>query len=201
MAIQIIGNVGNQGYALPMVSAYPLDVNVAQVLGWNPVAQALDYVPFIVSGPGNIGILGTLAVTGASTFTGAVAMATTLAVAGVASFASPLSVNAGIGAVDTSLELLNNTAVAGTLTASGLVSSTTGNVLSGVAGTGTSISPTGGLTVGANAVVGARKTGWAAMTGTPLKTTFTTAGVTLPQLAGIVMALQADMINHGLIGA
>jgi hypothetical protein len=51
-------------------------------------------------------------------------------------------------------------------------------------------------------VVGARDTGWAAMTGTPNNgTVYDTATVTLPQLAGRVMALQAALTTHGLIGA
>jgi hypothetical protein len=55
--------------------------------------------------------------------------------------------------------------------------------------------------VGANSVVGARNTGWAAMTGTTNKATvYDTATVTLPQLAGRMMALQAALTTHGLIG-
>jgi hypothetical protein len=56
------------------------------------------------------------------------------------------------------------------------------------------------LTVGGNQVVGARNTGWAPDTGTPLKIAFDTATVTLPQLAGQVMALKAALVAHGLIG-
>lgn len=55
--------------------------------------------------------------------------------------------------------------------------------------------------VGANQVVGARATGWAVATGTPSRATFTTSGVTLATLAGVVMALEQDLITHGLIGA
>ena len=56
--------------------------------------------------------------------------------------------------------------------------------------------------VGANQVVGARDTGWTAMTGTPDESTaYDTASVTLPQLAGRVAALQAAITTHGLIGA
>lgn len=56
--------------------------------------------------------------------------------------------------------------------------------------------------VGTNQVVGARVTGYVAMTGTPDKgSTFATASVTLAQLAGRVMQLQADLTTHGLIGA
>lgn len=54
--------------------------------------------------------------------------------------------------------------------------------------------------VGANQVVGARRTGWTVATGTPSRATFATASVTLPTLAGVVMALEQDLIAHGLIG-
>lgn len=55
--------------------------------------------------------------------------------------------------------------------------------------------------VSTNQVVGARQTGWAAMTGTPdIATAFATSTVTLAQLAGRVMSLQAAMTTHGLIG-
>lgn len=72
-----------------------------------------------------------------------------------------------------------------------------------------SITPAGDLNlainkvvnVGSNQVVAARNTGWTADTGTPLKTAFDTATVTLPQLAGQVMALKSALITHGLIGA
>jgi hypothetical protein len=51
-------------------------------------------------------------------------------------------------------------------------------------------------------VVGARNTGWTAMTGTTDKaTSYDTATVTTAQLAGRVMALQAALTTHGLIGA
>jgi hypothetical protein len=51
-------------------------------------------------------------------------------------------------------------------------------------------------------VVGARDTGWTAMTGTPDESTsYATGSVTLPQLAGRVMALQTALTTHGLIGA
>lgn len=60
----------------------------------------------------------------------------------------------------------------------------------------------GAYKVGANQVIGARVTGYAAMTGTPDKaSTFATSSVTLAQLAGRVMQMQADLTTHGLIGA
>lgn len=56
--------------------------------------------------------------------------------------------------------------------------------------------------VGSNQVVGARDTGWAAMTGSPDKATaYATGSVTLAQLAGRVAQLQASLTAHGLIGA
>jgi hypothetical protein len=56
--------------------------------------------------------------------------------------------------------------------------------------------------VGVNQVIGARVTGYAAMTGTPNKATaYATSTVTLAQLAGRMMQLQADLTAHGLIGA
>lgn len=51
-------------------------------------------------------------------------------------------------------------------------------------------------------VVGARATGWTAMTGSTDKATaYDTSTVTLAQLAGRVMAIQQALTTHGLIGA
>jgi hypothetical protein len=58
------------------------------------------------------------------------------------------------------------------------------------------------ITVNGVQVVQTRSTGWTAMTGSAdLATAYDTASVTLPQLAGRVMALQAALTGHGLIGA
>jgi hypothetical protein len=54
---------------------------------------------------------------------------------------------------------------------------------------------------GASQVVGARRTGWAAATGTATRTTFDTTTVTTAQLAERFKALLDDLIAHGLIGA
>lgn len=58
--------------------------------------------------------------------------------------------------------------------------------------------------VGANAVVGSRRTGWTAPTGTLSRATFDEATVTLPQLAQRVAALITDLHGqaggHGIIG-
>jgi hypothetical protein len=54
--------------------------------------------------------------------------------------------------------------------------------------------------VGTNNVVGSRKTGWAAATGTATRTTFATSTVTTADLAQRVKALIDDLISHGLIG-
>ncbi len=50
-------------------------------------------------------------------------------------------------------------------------------------------------------VIGARDTGWAAMTGSTNKATvYDTASVTTAQLAGRVMAMQAALTTHGILG-
>lgn len=50
-------------------------------------------------------------------------------------------------------------------------------------------------------VVGPRDTGWTAMTGTPDKATaYATGTITLPQLAGRLMQMQASLTTHGLLG-
>lgn len=55
--------------------------------------------------------------------------------------------------------------------------------------------------VGGAQVVGARDTGWAAMTGTGNKgTTYDTGTITLAQLAGRVKSIQAALTTHGLLG-
>lgn len=61
----------------------------------------------------------------------------------------------------------------------------------------------GGLGVGGTKVIGTRKTGWSTATGTPTRTSFDTATVTLAQLAERVKALIDDLhgtAGHGLIG-
>ena len=50
-------------------------------------------------------------------------------------------------------------------------------------------------------IINARKTGWAAATGTATRTSFATTTVTTEQLAQRVKALLDDLISHGLIGA
>ena len=50
-------------------------------------------------------------------------------------------------------------------------------------------------------VVGTRKTGWGAPTGTATRTAFATGSVTTAQLAERVKALIDDLTSHGLIGA
>ncbi|MFM6399392.1 hypothetical protein, partial [Planktothrix sp.] len=57
------------------------------------------------------------------------------------------------------------------------------------------------FSVGSNQVVSARRTGWTTPTGTATRTAFSTATVTLPQLAERVKALIDDLTAHGLIGA
>lgn len=63
--------------------------------------------------------------------------------------------------------------------------------------------PSGGTyKIGGVQVVTSRSTGWVAMTGSSNSSTaYDTSSVTLAQLAGRVMALQAALTTHGLIGA
>lgn len=58
----------------------------------------------------------------------------------------------------------------------------------------------GVITINSVQVLGSRKTGWTAATGTATRTTFATGSVTLPQLAERVKALIDDFISHGSIG-
>lgn len=51
------------------------------------------------------------------------------------------------------------------------------------------------------AVVGERRTGWVAATGTASRATFDSTTVTLPNLAARVKSLIDDLMSHGLIGA
>ncbi|MFM6453108.1 MAG: hypothetical protein ACKPH7_15015, partial [Planktothrix sp.] len=62
------------------------------------------------------------------------------------------------------------------------------------------VQSTSGFSVGGNQVVSARRTGWTTPTGTATRTAFSTATVTLPQLAERVKALIDDLTAHGLIG-
>lgn len=80
---------------------------------------------------------------------------------------------------------------------------TSGHVtLGGTAGNYLNINnATGELRINGTKVSGPRDTGWTAMIGTTDKATaYDTATVTLPQLAGRVMALQAALTAHGKIG-
>lgn len=83
----------------------------------------------------------------------------------------------------------------------------------GNVGIGATIAPTEKLAVVGNInisgvyknagvqVLGTRKTGWAAPTGTATRSAFATSTVTLSQLAERVKALIDDMTSHGAIGA
>lgn len=64
-----------------------------------------------------------------------------------------------------------------------------------------SLNDDGSLVNGTLQVLGTRRTGWVAATGTATRTAFATGSVTLPQLAERVKALIDDLTTHGLIGA
>jgi hypothetical protein len=65
-AFNIWGNVGNAAYAIPMVKLTPFDPTTAQLLGWNPTEQALDYVPFTVDpATGDVALSGNISLAAA----------------------------------------------------------------------------------------------------------------------------------------
>lgn len=75
-----------------------------------------------------------------------------------------------------------------------------GNVM--LVPTGTqNLSLFGTVSIGSAQVLGARRTGWAAATGTAARTTFDTGTATTAQLAERLKALIDDLIAHGLIGS
>lgn len=186
--IQVIGNVGNEGYALPMVSAYPVSVNSQYLLAWNPVQQALDYVPYVGNSFGDFTVTRDLTVGRNFTVTGNASFPTTI----LNSIVVEGSVAAG-------------TNVVATAQVRGASADFDGNcealTFSAVSGGNHAQLSTGGLAVQSQPVVGIRKPGWGAPTGTATRTTFATGAVTLPQLAEHVKALIDDLTTHGLIGA
>ena len=82
-----------------------------------------------------------------------------------------------------------------------LINNTTGTERLSVTGNIQLTNTADSYKVGTNNVVGSRKTGWAAPTGTATRTTFATTTVTTEQLAERVKALIDDLTSHGLIGA
>lgn len=56
------------------------------------------------------------------------------------------------------------------------------------------------ISINGTQILGTRKTGWAAPTGTLARTTFDQSTVTLAELAKRVAALVTDLRTHGLIG-
>jgi len=186
--IQIIGNVGNQGYALPMVSAYPLNLNLQQLLAWNPVEQALDYVPYFGNAEGDFTVTRDLTVGRNLVVTGTTSLPSTV----ITSIVSSGSISAGINLIATAV-------------VQGATGSFSGDVAAlshtAVLGANNAQLTSAGLAVQALPVIGTRRTGWAAATGTATRTTFATGAVTLPQLAERVKALIDDLTAHGMIGA
>jgi len=194
--ITILGNVGNAGYALPMVQAYPTDPNVQQLLAWDPTNQALNYVSYTGNALGDFGVTRDLSVGRDVAVTRNATIGGTLGVAGV--LTTQNAAPAVIPNIQGPVVISNSVPANATLTATGTLQ---GLTLKAVSGANNAELQSTQMLVQGTKVVGTRDTGWTAMTGTPQKTTAATGTVTLPQLAGIVMALQAAMIAHGLIGA
>lgn len=81
------------------------------------------------------------------------------------------------------------------------INNTTGTEQFSVAGNAELTQSGNTFKINGNPVVGARKTGWAAASGTATRTAFDTSTVTASQLAERVKALIDDLVSHGLIGA
>lgn len=58
-----------------------------------------------------------------------------------------------------------------------------------------------GVTINGSQIIGTRKTGWSAATGSATRTSYDTTSVTTEQLAERVKALIDDFISHGAIGS
>jgi hypothetical protein len=86
------------------------------------------------------------------------------------------------------------------VTASGIVSSGSSISAATSVSAGTFINATTEYRVAGTKVIGARITGWGSPTGTQSRTTFSSATVTLPELAQRVGQLINDLKTHGLIG-
>lgn len=82
-----------------------------------------------------------------------------------------------------------------------LINNTTGTERLSVTGNIQLTNTADSYKVGTNNVVGSRKVGWAAPTGTATRTTFDSTTVTTAQLAERLKALIDDLTSHGLIGA
>jgi hypothetical protein len=82
-----------------------------------------------------------------------------------------------------------------------LIGNTTGTEKLAVTGNVQLTSTANTYKVGTNSVVGARRTGWVAPTGTATRTAFDTTSATTAQLAERLKALIDDLSAHGLIGA
>lgn len=81
------------------------------------------------------------------------------------------------------------------------INTTLGTEQLAIAGSVELISATDKLVVAGAGVVGARKAGWTAPTGTATRSAFDTSTATATQLAERLKALIDDLISHGLIGA
>lgn len=107
----------------------------------------------------------------------------------VAGQGTPMSLILGTG----SLRIKSNGSV--------LIGNTTGTERLSVTGNTQLTGEANSYMVGSNNVVGSRKTGWTAPTGTATRSAFATDTVSTPQLAERVKALIDDLFSHGLIGA
>lgn len=162
----------------------------------------------------NLTVSGGAAITGAASVGGVLTVLSNANISGDLTAAEAILDNTQImGTIDVSVNanVSGNVNVAGNLDVDGTAAISGATIFGSTVGIGGTTSmvnvQVSGLVnapeyrVANTKVVGARDTGWVAMTGTPDESTaYATSTVTLPQLAGRVMALQAALTTHGLIG-
>lgn len=107
--ISILANVGQAAYALPMVQAYPTDVNLQQLLSWDTVNQALNYVPYTGNSSGDFGVGRDLAVARDAAIVRDATIGGTLGVTGLATLTAGIAGSLTVAANVSFTGQLNNT--------------------------------------------------------------------------------------------
>jgi hypothetical protein len=196
-----IAGISALGGAVTVTATSASSLTVGRQGATNPVIQIDAATASVVTG---------IKVTGAASGGG-------IALAAISSASNEaMTINAkgtgtiGIGTTSTGNITLGNTSMTAVAIAATTDSTTTTTGALTIAGGlgvakdffALNVNATTALKVAGTKVVGAHVTGYSAMTGTPDKATaYDTSTVTLPQLAGRVAQLQADLTTHGLIGA
>jgi hypothetical protein len=166
-----LGNAENKSSAT--IRSELSSANVTGALGFTPANKAGDTFA------GGVAIAGVLTLSGDQAFPGAVTSEARIYRRGT-----------------TGLSMYG----AGTTYDFALFNKSGANVLAVPTGT-QNLALFGTVSIGGAQVLGARRTGWAAATGTAARATFDTASATTTQLAERLKALIDDLSAHGLIGS